>query len=579
MRGGKPVSEQEFEKLVTGLDESLSGSDSSESDSQPEDDKEAGKKDDSKLSALLKRKGKIEEDGNEDSFVSRKHTRGSGKPPLIWFNTSMLPSNTSLGIYRSLLSREEQQQDPIDVLRNKQLSPSKPEKPPDDEPGVPLPQPPQVGPHIFLCMIGGGHFAAMIVSLTPKTGKNKGIEERQASVIAHKTFHRYTTRRKQGGAQSSNDMAKGAAHSAGASIRRYNEEALVKEVRDLLTEWRPLINTSELIFLRATGSTNRRTLFGPYDNQVLYHTDPRIRGFPFSTRRATQSELMRCFVELTRVKIKEVDLAAEAAARTKAAEDAAAKAKANLAASKQKPAEKPKPARDPETEAALHHTTQLEALIRRSKGPALASYITSNALSPDFRLHPPDSQTHHHASTPLHVASSLNSPALIQILLIRVGADPTVLNGEGKTAFEIAGDRGTRDAFRFCRHELGEGKWDWGVAQVPEALSRGEVEERAARESAEQSAVEGRRREEGLKRVEEEEAERRKREGDRKEERFERKMGKGNMVGERQVTAEERREEEGRGMNEEVRRRLERERRARAVDARMARMQGGQGGS
>ncbi|KAL9026462.1 MAG: hypothetical protein Q9196_004871, partial [Gyalolechia fulgens] len=206
----------------------------------------------------------------------------------------------------------------VKALRNKQLKPIPSKAPADASNGVPLPLA-MTSPQIFLCMVGGGHFAGMIVSLAPKLGKNStGAEERQAMVIAHKTFHRYTTRRKQGGAQSSNDSAKGAAHSAGASIRRYNEAALESEIRALLTEWKALIDKSQLIFVRATGSSNRRTLFGPYEGQVLHHHDPRNRGFPFSTRRATQAELMRSFVELTRTKISELDEAALAAPSTSA---------------------------------------------------------------------------------------------------------------------------------------------------------------------------------------------------------------------------------------------------------------------
>jgi hypothetical protein len=66
-------------------------------------------------------------------------------------------------------------------------------------------------------MIGGGHFAAMIVALALEVRKGQGgVKERHAIVKAHKTFHRYTTRRKQGGSQSANDNAKGNAHSAGS---------------------------------------------------------------------------------------------------------------------------------------------------------------------------------------------------------------------------------------------------------------------------------------------------------------------------------------------------------------------------
>ncbi|ETN72032.1 hypothetical protein NECAME_14008, partial [Necator americanus] len=60
---------------------------------------------------------------------------------------------------------------------------------------------------IFL--LAGGHFAAAIF-------KND-------KMVAHKTFHRYVVRAKQGGAQTANDKAKGPARSAGAALRRYNE--------------------------------------------------------------------------------------------------------------------------------------------------------------------------------------------------------------------------------------------------------------------------------------------------------------------------------------------------------------------
>ncbi|KAI4142641.1 MAG: hypothetical protein L6R39_004860, partial [Caloplaca ligustica] len=251
-------------------------------------------------------------------LTTKSRKRDAGKPPLIWFSSPLLPSNSCLGVYRALFTTTEQAQDSdmVQVLRKRQLKPLTSKPPPDTPDGVPLPST-MTSPQIFLCMVGGGHFASMIVSLAPKLGrKSTGAEERQAAVIAHKTFHRYTTRRKQGGAQSSNDSAKGAAHSAGASIRRYNEAALESEIRALLTEWKDLIAKSQLIFIRATGSSNRRTLFGPYDGQVLRHNDPRNRSFPFSTRRATQAELMRAFVELTRVKVGELNEADPAGAQS-----------------------------------------------------------------------------------------------------------------------------------------------------------------------------------------------------------------------------------------------------------------------
>jgi len=576
MRGRKPVGEVEFERLVGQLDESISGSDTSDSDDEDDDDVAGTKAKDSTLSALLKRQAKVTDGDAEDAPV-RKRKRGAGKPPMLWFNSTKLPSNTSLGVYRTIFPAEEQGREDqlVTTIQRKQLAPKPPpslqQKPAeDDEGGVPLPasmvakNTSASGPHYFLCMIGGGHFAAMLVSLTPKLTKKAGIEDRSATVIAHKTFHRYTTRRKQGGSQSANDNSKGNAHSAGSSLRRYNEVALEQEVRDLLSEWRQMIESAELLFVRATGSNNRRTLFGPYEGHVLSQKDDRLRGFPFSTRRATQSELMRAFIELTRVKVTTVDEAALAKQAEEAAAAAAAKAEATMNGKPSATPAKPSKPSKADEEATLH-TTQLQALIRRSKAPAVLSYLQSNHLAPDYRFHPPE--TNHHAPTPLHLAAASNSPACVTTLLTKASADPTTRNDDGKSAFDVAGDRATRDAFRLARSQLGEDRWAWDAAGVAAALSPAEAEARAAREKAELVAEEEA--EKGRRRAETERL--RREDEERVGETRERKLGVGRKV---VVTAEERRWEEARGMTDEMRVRLEREKRARAAEERMRRLQG-----
>lgn len=59
-------------------------------------------------------------------------------------------------------------------------------------------------------MVSGGHFAGCIF-----TG---GVD------AIHKTLHSYTTRRGQGQSQSTRDSHGNAPRSAGASLRRYNQE-------------------------------------------------------------------------------------------------------------------------------------------------------------------------------------------------------------------------------------------------------------------------------------------------------------------------------------------------------------------
>ncbi|RDL41603.1 Uncharacterized protein BP5553_01582 [Venustampulla echinocandica] len=562
IRGVKPVTEGEFEKLVGDLNESLSGSDSSDSE-----DAEVGHpRKETALSALLKRQAALSSPNDDEmgDLASNKQKKGPGKAPLWWFAAPVLPKNTYLGIYRAIFTDEEQKNESaiLEIIKQKQLSPKPQLKiPTDPNNGVPLPEA-YKGPHIFLCMIGGGHFAAMVVSLAPKQTRSlaPGPLMREATVLAHKTFHRYTTRRKQGGAQSANDSAKGAAHSAGSSLRRYNEQALTEEVRLLLQDWKGMIDTSELLFIRATGNTNRRTLFGPYEGQVIRQNDPRIRTFPFNTRRATQNELMRSFVELTRVKIHEVDEAALEAARLAALEPKVSKPSKPVAPQAPKPTE--------EEETAILHTTQIQALIRRSKLPALLSYLKSNSLPADFTFFPEN----HHAPTPLHLAASQNSPPLVTGLLVKAGADPTPLNADGKTSFELAGDRATRDAFRVARSELGEGKWNWDAAHIPASISRADAEARDKRDKQEEA-----KKEEEWRAAEKE---RLKEQGPKIDEGrapLGKAAGRGRALALGMVakSAQEKREEEAKGLTPEMRVRLERERRARAAEERMKKMASG----
>lgn len=127
---------------------------------------------------------------------------------------------------------------------------------------------------IFLCH--GGRFAGGIFN-----GKK---------CIKHKTFHRYTVRKKQGGTQSSRDGKNGtsAPKSAGASMRRYNETRMREDVRDIVTTWKSDIESSHLIFWYAPSQNRFYFLF---ENSPIEKNDPRIRSIPFATKKPTLLEL------------------------------------------------------------------------------------------------------------------------------------------------------------------------------------------------------------------------------------------------------------------------------------------------
>jgi Bacteroidetes VLRF1 release factor len=530
------IDEATFIRMIGELDESISGSESSDSDGD-----DASR--DDPLSVLMKKQAKLTTQDLQDT-QDNVQKRVSSNAPLIWMSSPKLENNSLLGVYKALFSAEEYQEATkslTDLLLKKQLAPVAAKQRTKNQNATSKPNA-SSDPHYFLCMIGGGHFAAMIVSLIPEIRRGAGgIEERHPIVLAHKTFHRYTTRRKQGGSQSANDNAKGNAHSAGSSIRRANEAALELDIRAVLTEWRPIIDSAELIFVRATGSTNRRTLFGPYDGQVLSTKDTRLRSFPFSTRRATQAELLRGFQELTRLKlsmITEIET-------TKPQPDTQS---TTTKTQKPKPPEPPK--FTPSEQAAQLHTSQLVTLIRRSKAPALLLYLTKNNLSANEPFFPPSE--HHHAPRPLHLASSLSQPALISALLLKAHADPTLLNPDGKPAYDLAGDQRTRDAFRVARHTLGEEKFDWPKSHVGSALTQEEADARHQTEKATEQEEEIQRRKDDLARIEREEEA-------RESGKWEKKAGQGQSLSSA-VPVKSGAEK--------------RERRARAAEERMRRMQG-----
>jgi hypothetical protein len=206
---------------------------------------------------------------------------------------------------------------------------------------------------------------------------------------------------------------------------------------------------------------------------------------------------MRSFKELSRAKVSQVDEAAIAAAESKRREE--------VVKPQKRPVQQEKQKISPEDEAAMLHTSQIQALIRRSKAPALVSYISNNSIPSSFRFYPPASSQNFHSPTPLHLAANSNSPAIVLALLTKANSDPTILNGEGKTPFDLSGDRATRDAFRVARHELGESKWNWEAAHVPAPISKSEADSSREQERKAAEEAEANRRKAELERLKKEE--------------------------------------------------------------------------
>ncbi|XP_034641467.1 ankyrin repeat and zinc finger domain-containing protein 1 isoform X2 [Trachemys scripta elegans] len=247
--GRRALAAEEFEEKTRAGDiSSISGSDSDDSDSGSESD-------------LLSPRGH----GNPGSD-QQSHRPGTRSAKVLFHNSQ----GQLLSAYRCVLGSKkgggEQQAELVASLQSL-----------------------GAGTCWVILMTGGGHFAGAVF--------------RGPEVLDHKTFHRYTVRARRGTAQGLRD-AQGQASmpkSAGASLRRYNEAALLKDIQDLLAGWAQHLQGAQRIFLRAPRA-NRALLFSGR-NAPLHKDDPRVCNIPFSTRRATFREVLRVHAALATLQV------------------------------------------------------------------------------------------------------------------------------------------------------------------------------------------------------------------------------------------------------------------------------------
>ncbi|THH28572.1 hypothetical protein EUX98_g5608 [Antrodiella citrinella] len=474
LNGSQTVSEAQFSNLVDQLDDSISGSESTSDGESDESDAVAN---------LVDKTRKL---GRSPSPDEQRST--GPQTALAWFHS---PPSTQIGIYKALFPVGLPVSLYLDEIRSMQQ-------------GTPN------GRTWALFMTAGGHFAGAIVRVSRPGGDEVGETTKKGKpkkpvpdveVLKHKTFHRYTTRRKQGGAQSTLDNAKSKAVSAGAMLRRYGEQALRDDIRNLLTEWAEEIDECERVFIRASVS-NRKIFIDDYEGAVLHKGDERLRTFPFPTRRPTQSELSRCLQELVRVKVSHLtEDALRAQDEAYVASLPKPKAKPTAPAPQEVP--KPKdltPKLTPEEERLREKWTRLLDIVSKGRVDAARAFWTREEASIggiDTRI--PD-WAEGSGSTLLQVTAHAGHEEMTRWLLEEARADPTLdvskdhvqdpnqsgeqsddeergvdSSGPRRTAYDIARTRAVRDVFRRCAAAHPDW-WDWldaeTGARIPSVLTK-----------------------------------------------------------------------------------------------------------
>lgn len=359
--------------------------------------------------------------------------------PVVWFLNPQEPSHL-YGIYRNLLASSKGS-DALNKLNRLQLRQEK--------------------MNVAIFMMGGGYFTGAIMSLDQADGLD---------IVKSKSFHRYTTRRKQGGSQASYDSQKGKANSAGSSLRRYNELALKEEISSLITQWtQDLINVST-IFIAASGN-QWDFLIKELGSQI---PKEKVFNIPISTGRASLVESTRCIRKLFEV----VETTA-------------------IETSDHKPAVKPEtPSKSSEkkngSSSSKSYDEKMSQVLlrfaRKGKSHQILHTIKKNGMNVNFFLKP--SESYEKYPTLLHLAAYYRMPSLVLKLITEFDAEPTLsVNGSKKMAYDVARDSQTRDAFRLARYVMGEEDVDWKQTHVPSPLSPEQVKERRLTEELKQAKI------------------------------------------------------------------------------------------
>ncbi|ODM88001.1 Ankyrin repeat and zinc finger domain-containing protein 1 [Orchesella cincta] len=375
---------------------------------------------------------------------------------------------------------------------------------------------------ITIIMASGGHFAAAVFDGNACTN--------------HKTFHSYTVRAKQGGGQGSRDSKSGTSHpkSAGASLRRYNEQSFTQHIQELLASWKSSIADSHLIFYRAAGS-NANIFFGG-KSPPLNRDSPKVRRIPLPTKRPTFNEVKRVHSFLTTAHVYE-SMDAFLAVHTHFVKAASKDKSPTLTSpSKAKKTFNRAKSRSPKRKDELDIVKESD-IDNGDEGPTFLEEVDQvvdfnelkeydDSLTPEQRKGPkkkskkpksdkafkpegilgdlaqalqkPDLETFQtlisnlnpsssdaiknepvdsNSSTLLHLATKNNHLDIVWSLM-DIGCDPIVKDKSGKCPYNYADSRECRDVFRKFMGQFPE-KYDYKKAQVPPPLSEEMEKERA----------------------------------------------------------------------------------------------------
>ena len=303
--------------------------------------------------------------------------------------------------------------------------------------------------------------------LVLRSGRFVGcVFDETGRVLVHKTLSRYTTRKGQGGAQSTMDNTGKKPKSIGSQLRRHGERALAEDVKHLVTEeWRDALFKCAAIYVAGPRSMVTGLL-------IDHLGDANIQRIPFALARLTLANAIDAALRLSTIFLHTKTFDQPPTVPLEEEEDTPVKVSPPPPPPKEETEEVPV-IQYPEPSGSSR--LLLEACER---GDASAVQAMLREAPEDLDVDAPDIV----GKRPLHLAAAAQAPALVKALF-DAGADPAQLDERARPAYFFATDRRTRDAFREARAHLGEDVHDWLKAAVPEPIDAAQKAAKKAKDA------------------------------------------------------------------------------------------------
>lgn len=324
----------------------------------------------------------------------------------------------------------------------------------------------------------------MVLVLTLQSGRFAAAIFHKGDCIKHTTSTRYTMRKGQGGAQSSNDNAKGKAKSMGSQLRRQGEIQLRNDVANAMREWKGLLSKCSFFFLSVSKTLQKgfwddiEKIIGREDieNINFNKKSPKVISIPLDVGRpshegccAIYEILTTCYLQ--RIDMQILDQKEEALEKFQSLEDTNKVGKAKTSEK-----EKSSLPKDTVIKKNITELSQMHLSAEKADVKALQTLLSIEAEVDLIDVRAGDDEM-----TPLHYAAAAKdasaASACVHLLLVEGHANPCITDARNRPPYFLASSELVRNSFRKARFEIGENVWNWDEnAKVGPALSEDEMQ-------------------------------------------------------------------------------------------------------